>query len=41
MLIGYVAPTNPFKDKKEWSGTYYGLCKALKMGGVSSRMDTL
>lgn len=33
MLIGYVAPTDPFKDKKEWSGTYYGLCEALKMGG--------
>ena len=34
MLIGYVASTDPFKDKKEWSGTYYGLCEALKMGGI-------
>ena len=33
MKIGYISPTDPFKDKKEWSGTFYGLCQALQMNG--------
>lgn len=41
MLIGYVAPTDPFKDKKEWSGTYYGLCEALKMGGYQVEYNNM
>lgn len=33
MIIGYVSPTDPFTDKAEWSGTFYGLCGALEMLG--------
>lgn len=33
MKIGYISPTDLFKDKKEWSGTFYRLCQALQMKG--------
>ena len=33
-MIGYISPVDPFKDKRTWSGTYYGICKALKMTDV-------
>lgn len=29
MKIGFICPTNPFTDKKEWSGTYYKMCEAI------------
>ncbi|KGH62267.1 hypothetical protein X375_05835 [Oenococcus oeni S13] len=33
MKIGYISPTNPFTDKKTWSGTYYNTRKALEHAG--------
>lgn len=33
MKIGYISPADPFVDKKGWSGTYYGICKALETSG--------
>lgn len=33
MRIGYLAPVNPERDKKAWSGTYYSIFQQLeKMG---------
>lgn len=31
--IGYISPTNPFVDKKGWSGTYYNVREALELAG--------
>lgn len=33
MLIGYISPTNPFEDRKAWSGTYFNTRKALEKAG--------
>ena len=33
MKIGYISPTNPFIDKKSWSGTYYSTREALELAG--------
>lgn len=33
MLVGYVSPTDPFKDRKSWSGTYYNTREALEKAG--------
>lgn len=33
MLIGYLSPMNPFKDRKAWSGTYFNTRKALEKAG--------
>lgn len=33
MNIGYFSPTNPFVDKKSWSGTYYSTREALELAG--------
>lgn len=34
MNIGYFSPTNPFVDKKSWSGTYYSTREALELAGI-------
>ena len=33
MNIGYISPTNPFVDKKRWSGTNYSTREALELAG--------
>lgn len=33
MKIGYITPSNPFIDKKSWSGTYYKTREALELAG--------
>lgn len=33
MKIGYLSPTNPFEDRRGWSGTYYNICQALMAAG--------
>lgn len=33
MKIAYIAPTDPFKDKKAWSGTYFNIREALEKAG--------
>lgn len=46
MLIGYLSPTDPFTDRKAWSGTYYNTREALEKVGhqvewVDYKIDTL
>lgn len=33
MTIGYLSPTNPFKDRKGWSGTYFSTRQAIEDAG--------
>lgn len=32
-VVGYISPTDPFKDKNGWSGTYYSTRKAIEDAG--------
>lgn len=34
MVIGYVSPTNPFKDRKAWSGLTYKIRESLESIGI-------
>ncbi len=33
MKIGYISPTDPFTDRKAWSGTHYNVCQSLITAG--------
>lgn len=33
MKIGYISPTDPFTDRKAWSGTHYNVCQSLIAAG--------
>lgn len=33
MKIGYISPTNPFTDRKAWSGTHFNVCQSLIAAG--------
>lgn len=37
MLIGYVSASNPFADRKAWSGTIYKIREAIELSGYEVR----
>ena len=38
MTIGYLSPTNPFKDRKGWSGTYFSTRQAIEDAGFDANL---